>query len=123
MNYYFLSAAGLLFLTGLVHSLLGERTIFYQLFRMRVPDLMGSELFFKRTMRFTWHATTCILWTLATVLAYWSDMELTTPVTDATQIFGFGFFAASLLALVITQGKHFSWVVFLAVAILLWGGS
>ncbi|MFZ5981783.1 MAG: hypothetical protein ACOYVF_14265 [Candidatus Zixiibacteriota bacterium] len=123
MNYYFVSAAGLIYLLGLVHSLLGERTIFYRLFGMRVPDLRGSELYFKRTLRFAWHATTCFLWTLATVLVYWSDRSLDTAVTDATQIFGFGFFGAALLSLVVTRGRHFSWVLFLAVAILLWSGS
>jgi hypothetical protein len=101
---------------GLVHSLLGERYILVRLFRgSRIPHLFGSDFFTKRTLRFAWHLTTIAWWGLGYMV--WAvsrdtaDPENVVLVTVLTV-----FFVSGAVALVASKGKHLSWVVFWAIA-------
>lgn len=118
-------AAGLFFLLGIAHSYLGERYILIRLFRRPdLPVLFGSDLFTRRTLRMAWHLTTVASWTLAALL-------LLTANTDAAGlsraqvcfVVGGGALGCALVAGIGTRGRHLSWVVFLAITVLLWIGA
>lgn len=120
-----IAAALLLFLIGLVHSVLGEKYILIRLFkRDNLPHLFGSDWFTKRMLRFAWHLTT-IAWHLTTI-AWWGiaamlimfyrqmDGEQVLYVMSGT------FLISGLIALIASRAKHLSWVVFFAIAALLY---
>lgn len=118
-------AAGLFFLLGIAHSYLGERYILMRLFhRPDLPVLFGSDLFTRRTLRMAWHLTTVASWTLAALL-------LLTANTDAAGLSraqvccvgGGGALCCALVSGIGSRGRHLSWVVFLAITILLWIGA
>lgn len=117
-----LLAAALIVLTGLAHSILGERYILVRLFRRPLPPLFGSDDFTRRTLRFAWHLTTVTWLAFAALLVdasgafdgRWGSAS----VERGVQILGIGSAACGLLALIGSRGRHLSWVVFLAVAAL-----
>ncbi len=103
-------AAALAFLLGLAHSVLGERYILMRLFRRdNLPELFGGTEFTTRTLRFAWHITTILWWGFAALL--WllglghSGPALTLSVIGYTSV------AGGFLPLVITRGRHLSWLV------------
>jgi hypothetical protein len=116
MNGFILSAAFLSFLMGTLHSILGEKLVLAPLLRLGdLPPVLGSALFTRRILRFAWHLTTALLWGLGGLLLYWApgtgpESHPLLAIVAATYL------ACSLIAGIITRGKHFSWVVFLAMA-------
>jgi hypothetical protein len=112
-----LLAAALIVLTGLAHSILGERTI--------LPPLFGSDDFTRRTLRFAWHLTTVTWFAFAALLVDASGAldERWGPasVERGVQILEIGSAACGLVALLGSKGRHLSWVVFFAVAALCFG--
>jgi hypothetical protein len=113
-------AAALIILTGLAHSVLGERYILTRLFRRSdLPRLFGGTAFTARTLRFAWHITTVAWWGMAVLL--WQAADGTLSRTSALQVLGWTALLSALLPLWITRGRHLSWIVFLAVgALTLW---
>jgi len=116
------AAAGLATLLALAHSYLGERYILMRQFRRDgVPKLFGATEFTKRTLRFAWHLTSIAWLGLAAIL-----VKLDTHVPSRAE-FGMllvGTFGVSgLVALVGSRGKHLSWAVSLAIAVLTWLGT
>ncbi|PHI39101.1 hypothetical protein CBQ28_00865 [Pseudoalteromonas sp. GCY] len=113
-----IAAALLLFLIGLVHSVLGEKYILIRLFkRDNLPHLFGSDWFTKRTLRFAWHLTTIAWWGIAAMLLMFyrqMDGEQVLYVMSGT------FFISGLIALIASRAIHLSWVVFFAIAALLY---
>lgn len=105
------AAAVLLALLGLAHSVLGERYILIRLFRRELPTLFGGPEFTRRTLRFAWHLTTVLAWCLAALL-----LQLASPHSpqDLVQIIGWSLVLSGLLPLVMTRGRHLSWVVLFA---------
>ena len=106
----------LLILIGAVHSLLGERYLLIRLFRRdNLPKLLGSDWFTKRVLRFAWHLTTVAWWGFAAVL-----VVLATPDAQVSQallwIVALVFFVSGLMSGGFSRWKHFSWVIFWAVA-------
>lgn len=101
-------AAMLCFLSGLAHSLLGERYILVRLFRCgEIPRLFGGTAFTARTLRFAWHITT-VLWRGFGVLLWQASCgRLTQGYT--LQVIGGTCIATALLPLIITRGRHLSW--------------
>lgn len=62
-------AAILILLTGIAHSILGEKYILRRLFkRDGLPAIMGSDFYPKGTLRCTWHITSIAWWGIAWVL-------------------------------------------------------
>ncbi len=111
-------AAVLCFGIGLVHSLLGERFILMRLFRgSRIPPLFGSEFFTKRTLRFAWHLTTVAWWGFGNLLLEVSGNPIDLAQVVLRTVAGV-FFVSSVATMVASKGKHLSWVVFGAIAIL-----
>lgn len=103
-------AAALAFLLGLAHSVLGERFILVRLFRRAdLPKLFGGTEFTTRTLRFAWHITTIAWWGKAALLWLAASGDLTARAT--LTVIGCSFVVAGLLPLVITRGRHLSWLV------------
>ena len=87
--------------------------------RENLPRLFGSDWFTKRTLRFAWHLTSVAWLGFAALLAMLADAappsrQALLAVVAAT------FLLTSLIAAVASRGRHLSWPVFLAVAVLAW---
>lgn len=113
-----LLAATLIFITGLAHSYLGERYLLMRLFKREdLPKLFGSTAFTVGTLRFAWHMTTLAWWGFALLLFFAAQGGLTRDqvllVIAGTSLMSAG------LPIYFTRGKHLSWVVFLAVGLLI----
>jgi hypothetical protein len=111
-------AAVLCVVISAAHSWLGERYILIRLFRREdLPKLFGSDEFTKRTLRFAWHITS-IAWlgfaAILLILARGSDVDRTAILSAVAGTF----LASALLALFGSRGRHYSWFVFLAIALL-----
>ncbi len=111
-----LLAAALLLMIALAHSYLGERYILVRLLRQPLPKLFGSDDFTKRTLRFAWHITSVAWLGFAYLLLQAqhgrfsrAEVLLTICVTFAI---------TALIALIGGRGRHWSWPVFTAIAIL-----
>lgn len=113
-----LLAAVLTVCIGLSHSILGERYLLMRLFkRDNLPQLNGSVAFTKATLRFAWHITSVAWFGFAALLAgihFDAGLETRTVLYVTAAVFG----ASMLLSLIPSRGKHYSWVVFLAIAVL-----
>lgn len=115
-------AAFLLVVLGLAHSMLGERYILIRLFRRSdLPKLFGSSRFTTHTLRFAWHITTVAWFGFAALLFVIGQGQLTSAV--AAQIIGCMAIISGFLPLVLTGGKHLSWLVLFAIGgiSLFWG--
>ena len=111
-----LIAAALLVLIGLAHSYLGEKYILIRLFRRPLPKLFGDDWFTRNTLRFAWHITT-VAWLGFAALLVLAHLGVATRgnVLDAIAA---TFLLTATISLVASKGKHLSWIVFGAVAIL-----
>lgn len=109
------TAAVLLFLIGIIHSILGERYILIRLFRHnKVPHLFGSDFFTKGTLRFAWHMTTIAWWGFAwLLLAVASGSDIQQAVLQTVSVV---FLLTGMLSFGFTKGRHISWLVFWSVA-------
>lgn len=115
-------AALLLFLTGVAHSYLGERYILIRLFRRdNLPRLLGGTDFTTGTLRFVWHLLTLVWWGIAVVVLMASGPQF--HATTVLQVFSIVALVSGLFSLFFTRGRHLSWIVFFAIAALLWLGS
>jgi hypothetical protein len=111
-------AAVLLFLTGIAHSYLGERYILIRLFkRDNLPRLLGGTSFTVGTLRFAWHLTTVAWWALACLIWMSSTGEVSTA--QMLHIIAWAALISGCFPLLFTRGRHLSWLVFFAVAALL----
>jgi hypothetical protein len=118
MNIPLLIAAVLIAAIAVAHTLLGERLVIGPLLAGEVPKLGGSSRFMRRTVRYAWHLTSLIAVGFAALLFHYAK-EPKQHVT-AIEIVSATFLLSSLLAVIMTRGKHFSWVVFLAIGLLSW---
>jgi hypothetical protein len=112
----------LLFVTGVAHSYLGERYILIRLFkRDSLPPLFGGTAFTAGTLRFAWHLTTVAWWGLGYLL-----LVIAGPGLEARHAL-YAIAAIALVSgffpLVLTKGRHLSWIVFVAVAALLFAAA
>jgi hypothetical protein len=117
-----LAAAGLTCLLALAHSYLGERFILVRLFRRDgLPKLLGGTEFTKDTLRFAWHLTSLAWLSMAAILVKLNSHE---PSRAELGILLAGAFGVSgVVAFFGSRGRHLSWVVFLAIAVLAWQGT
>ena len=110
-------AAFLVLFVSLAHSYLGEKYILQRLFRRELPPLFGNDLFTKQTLRFAWHLTSVAWLGFAALLAHWAKAPFP-PSEKTLQLVAVTFFASGLLSFTYTRGRHFSWIVFWAIALL-----
>lgn len=110
-----LIAASILIFLGVLHSVLGEKFILFRLFRRdNLPEIYGSDVFTKGTLRFAWHITTIAWFGFASLLLMHSEGGS----EDILYVVSLVFMLSATLSAYFTKGKHFSWCLFLAVAIL-----
>lgn len=108
-------AAILLIFIGLVHSYLGEKYILIRLFKRELPKLFGDDTFTKLTLRFAWHITTIAWFGFAAILF------VLTPENDSDSIktlyiISAVFLLSGLVSFIFSKGRHYSYIVFWAVA-------
>jgi hypothetical protein len=124
MDFWLIIAAVLVVSIGAAHSILGERYILIRLFsREDLPQLFGSDVFTKQTLRFAWHLTTVAWIGLAAILSLCAAQDWEMNRATIVGVIRITFLISTLLSLVITRGRHLSWVVFLAIAAATWLGS
>ncbi len=125
MNAALVGAAGLIFAVGVAHSYLGERYILTRLFRRPdLPQLFGSDIFTRRTLRFAWHVTTVTWWGVATLLLLAARVAPEAlPLAEVGAVVSGTALASAIVSLVGSRGRHLSWLAFLVVAVLTWWGS
>ncbi len=128
MNTYFVAAAAIAFVVGLLHSVLGEKLIFQRL-RINghlVPTKGGTVLGtgHVRILWASWHIVTVFGWCMGAVL-----LHLAWPVA-AESVTGFVVHAFAIAALVGaacvfigTQARHPGWIGLLAIAVCAWLGQ
>ena len=126
MNTYFAVAAGLAFLVGVVHSVLGELLIFRRLRGGSLISSTGSPILRERHVRIlraTWHVVTVFAWGFGAILLRlsFSSSQYTVQAFVESAIL-FSMLTASLIVLIGTKGKHPGWLVLLVIAILSWMG-
>lgn len=111
------TAAALAVGIGVAHSWLGERYILIRLFkRDELPQLFGGTEFTRNTLRFAWHITTLAWIGFAAILISMAEGALSTAIVGVIISATFG--AHFIVALVASRGRHYSWIVFLAIAVL-----
>ena len=116
MNTILIISSSLAFLIGVAHSVLGEKFILKRLLYLSdLPQLLGSDWFTKRTLRFAWHLTTIAWWGYAGIL-----LSFSTSISVRTivlMIISAVFLLSSMLSGMFSRGKHLSWIIFLIIAI------
>jgi len=111
-----LLGAVLLVAIGIVHSYLGEKYILIRLFkRDNLPQLLGSDWFTKRVIRFAWHLTTIAWWGFAAILYFLSNPSKNIEAEIIASI-AVVFILSGIVSLVFSRGKHLSWVFFWGIA-------
>lgn len=117
-----LVAAALLVAISAAHSYLGERYILIRLFRREdLPRIRGSEEFTKRTLRFAWHITSVAWLGFAAILVVLG--RETIEAGPVMRIVSATFLFSAAMSAIGSRGRHYSWIVFLAVGLLAWFGS
>lgn len=123
MNPFLTAAAGFVILGGVLHSVLGERLILGRLSAEVLPPVLGSTDFTKRILQLMWHGISIAWWGMAAVLVVLATvLDLNTVGVRIAAIIGLTFLASSVLSFLHTRGKHFSWGLFLAIAVCIWLG-
>jgi hypothetical protein len=118
------SAAVLAVVTGIVHSLLGERLIFQHLRESTlIPSLPAPPLKVRnvRILWATWHITSVLGWAFAGLL--WQLANNPSGELSASVVLGTAaaaFLASAVLVLVGTRARHPGWVALGAVGVLSW---
>jgi len=122
MNAWLLGAAALVFVIGLVHSLLGERMIFRHLRQGGLVPTAGAPVlreYQTRILWATWHVVTLFGWALAAVLAWLAQPAVRAASAGLIEQAVMAALVASAgLVLVATRGRHVAWVALLAAAVL-----
>ncbi len=121
MDTRLLAAAILAFAIGLAHSVLGEKYILVRLFRRdNLPRLFGDDWFTKRTLRFAWHMTTVAFWGFGLILLAFATEHGAPDRVAALRAISLTFAVIAVIAAAASHGRHLSWPVFLAIAVLSW---
>jgi len=122
MNPWLVAAAALVFLIGLVHSVLGERMVFHHLRKGGlVPSggQPGLREFQTRILWASWHVVTALAWALAVVLLWLAQPAVRAASGGVVE----AAIAAALavsggLVLLSNRGRHPAWIALLAAAAL-----
>jgi len=122
MNLLLIISALLIVVTGLIHSILGERLLITPLLKRDFPAVLGSDLLAKRTLRFAWHLMTIAFWSFAAILVLLSTDPLSPTEASIVRLIATTFFICSIISLVTARGRHLSWLAFLIIGLLAWFG-
>jgi hypothetical protein len=114
-----LIASALLVAIAAAHSYLGERYILIRLFRREdLPRLRGSDSFTKKTLRFAWHITSVAWLGFAAILVVLARHSM--PASPVARVVGATFLVSAAVSGFGSRGRHYSWIVFLAIGLLAW---
>lgn len=118
MSTWLVVGGALTALTGVLHSILGERLVLGPQSRNEsLPRLIGSRKFMMRTLRFTWHITSVLLFAIAAILWHIAGGGGSTGILMAIAL---TLVICAVLSGWISRGRHFSWGLFLAAAVCVW---
>lgn len=110
------AAAIMIAFLGVAHSVLGERAIITRLLRQEsLPKLFGSDTFTRQTLRYTWHLTTVLALGVAWMLVQIADGALANALVQTVAV---TLLIGSGAGIVMTRGRHLSWVVMLMAAVI-----
>lgn len=122
MNWFFFAAAILLFIVGLVHSVLGEQLIFRHMRTSGIIPTNGGSILHESHVRIlwaSWHVATVLGWCVSVVLMWLGQIAPSSPgALLAAKAIVTAMAACSLLVLVGTKGRHLGWVGFLGIVVL-----
>ena len=126
MNPYFVAAAVLAMVVGLVHSVLGEIMIFRRMRQGGLVPTNGGTMLRESNVRIlwaSWHLVTVMGCCIAACLIWLSlpTSELQSPVYLQQAIIIAMLVSAALVAIG-TKARHPGWVGLLGVAVLVWLG-
>jgi hypothetical protein len=111
-------AAALLFLVGLMHSVLGGRRLITPLLeRPDLPIILNSIANTRLTLWVGWHLLTLFFWGNAVLLIVIA-IDPARAVTAALMVISSCTGLAGSLAVTLTRGKHKSWIMFIPVSVL-----
>jgi hypothetical protein len=100
------------------HSWLGERLILQPVLAMEdLPTLSGSRRGMRKIVRFAWHITSVFFVAMAGVLFYFSRVS---PDVAVIKIISVTYLLSAVITIVVSRGRHYAWIVFLAVGLLSW---
>lgn len=126
MTNYFLIAAILVVIVGIVHSVLGEFLIFRHLRKNGIVPTLAALPLRERHVRIlwaSWHVVTVFGFGFGVVLLWLSQsQELGNFQPFIKEVIIYSMLASSLLVLRATSGKHPGWTGLAAVALLTWLG-
>lgn len=107
--------AGLLVLTGAVHSLLGEARLIAPLLLARQGILASAQARF--LLRLTWHGFSVLMGMLALILLalVWRPEAVLQLALGAT---GGVFLVSGLVDVIATRGRHIGWPLLTAIGVL-----
>lgn len=122
MNAYFAAAAALIFATGSIHTIFGERLVFRRMRPGGIIPTNGGQLLREPHVRIlwaSWHLVTVLGWFVAGVLAWLAlpeqaglaDTFITWAIVTAS-------LACSALVGIGTKARHPGWVALLATGLL-----
>lgn len=118
-----LIAAVLLVLVGLFHSLIGGRRLIAPIVaRSDLPIILGDIAMSRITLRAGWHMLTLFWFALAVILV----AQVVSAISFdrlVMGVFGVSFLIAALIALLLSRGKHLSWVLFIPIGGILLAGA
>ena len=123
MNLTLLVAAALVVVVCAIHSVLGERVLLIPLSkRDDLPQFLGDRDYAKKTLRFVWHVTSVFGLGFAAMLV---ALAAPGPPDSRTllRIIAVTVGVSGLVALVVSRGRHPSWIAFLLIAALVWFGQ
>ena len=111
-------AAVLLLGVGVAHSWLGERYVLRRIERSAsLPKLrLGGVEMMAQVLRFAWHITSIAWFGMAAILLLMAHDALSPRTAGA--VIASTFLVSALTSGIPSRGKHYSWLVFLAVALL-----
>lgn len=105
-------AAGLGFLLGLFHSIMGERGVVTPLLRLeKLPGEAEERRYKELVIRSAWHLTTVLCWAISAVILTMAVGRFSLSLSSL--IFGATFLFCGVASLVIVKGRHPSWFIFL----------
>jgi len=128
MNAFLLIAAAVLFLIGILHSVVaewkGERRLVWRITQLTLFDSNDEkDLLARRIVRLAWHLTSLVWCGCAVVLAYIAFVEASESIIAVVRILSVVFLLHSVLSLAIARGRHASWLGFLIVSVFSYLGT
>lgn len=118
MNEWTLSlAAFLLFGTGIVHSVLGERRLIGPLLDpAKRSGLLEHSTFARQVLRFAWHLTTLALWGFAAILVGLVATPAGQQTATTLVIIALVCLLSAVYIFITSGARHLAWPVFLTAA-------